>query len=302
MITPVQPEERARLEGKLVIASVSGGKDSAAMSLWLTANGIEHRRVFMDTGWEHPKTYEYLRDVLPKHIGPIEWITPLLQMEDLIRKKGMFPSRQKRFCTQQLKVFPFQRYLESLDEDVVNVVGIRAAESAARASMVPWEHDPTFDAFVWRPLLSWKEDDVIEQHRKAGLPPNPLYLIGASRVGCWPCIYARKSEIRMVADLDPERIDRIRALEEEVTTAAAARAAAKGEALRHPPAFFQSRTGSRLEDGALVHNGYCVPIDDVVEWSKTSRGGKQFEMFADPADGCMRWGMCDTQGDETPVK
>ena len=46
--------------GRRVIASISGGKDSAAMSLWLT----EHDRVFADTGWEYEATYEYLRGPL----------------------------------------------------------------------------------------------------------------------------------------------------------------------------------------------------------------------------------------------
>jgi len=59
-------------------------------------------------------------------------------MEDLIRHKGMFPGRRIRFCTQFLKVFPMARYLrERMDagQDVINAVGIRAAESAARAQM-----------------------------------------------------------------------------------------------------------------------------------------------------------------------
>jgi hypothetical protein len=37
----------------IVIASVSGGRDSAAASLFLHECGIPHRRAFADTGWEH---------------------------------------------------------------------------------------------------------------------------------------------------------------------------------------------------------------------------------------------------------
>jgi hypothetical protein len=54
------------LEGKTVVASISGGKDSAAMSLHLRERGIEHRRVFMDTGWEAGETYDYLRGELTR--------------------------------------------------------------------------------------------------------------------------------------------------------------------------------------------------------------------------------------------
>ena len=71
-----------RLRGRRVIASISGGKDSAAMSLYLRELGIEHERVFLDTGWESPITYEYLREELPKAIGPITWLRGERQMEE----------------------------------------------------------------------------------------------------------------------------------------------------------------------------------------------------------------------------
>jgi hypothetical protein len=92
-----------KLAGRRVVASVSGGKDSAAMSFWLTEQGIEHDRVFCDTGWEHTKTYDYLRGELTSVIGPIVEIRGDLLMPDLVRKKGMFPSRTRRFCTEELK-------------------------------------------------------------------------------------------------------------------------------------------------------------------------------------------------------
>lgn len=182
-----------RIAGRRVVASISGGKDSAAMSLWLTEQGIDHDRVFLDTGWENELTYTYLRGPLTALLGPIVELRGPLLMEELIRKKGMFPSRVRRFCTQELKVKPMQRYLSArIDggEDMINAVGIRAAESEARSRMPEWEWQDGFDCEVWRPLLRWSEQDVIDIHRRHGLAPNPLYLLGASRVGCWPCIYA----------------------------------------------------------------------------------------------------------------
>ena len=100
MIEPLGAENRRKLEGRLVVASVSGGKDSAAMSLWLTENEVEHERVFADTGWEHPLTYEYLRGPLTEKLGPIVEVRGSRSMEELILHKGMFPSRTRRFCTQ----------------------------------------------------------------------------------------------------------------------------------------------------------------------------------------------------------
>lgn len=178
-------------------------------------------------------------------------------------------------------------------EEVVNAVGIRAAESASRSRMTEWETSADFDCEVWRPILLWSEQMVIDIHKRHGLAPNPLYLRGASRVGCWPCIYARKSEIRHIAEQDPERIALLRELETDIYTLAKERYDARGETFEslgyQAPAWFQAPLG----DG-----GEPWLIDRVVEWSRTIRGGveedKQERLFASMNDGCMRWGMCET--------
>jgi 3'-phosphoadenosine 5'-phosphosulfate sulfotransferase (PAPS reductase)/FAD synthetase len=285
-------EIKARIGDRRVIASVSGGKDSAAMSLYLKELDIEHDRVFMDTQFEHESTYTYLRGELTQVIGPITEIRGELGMVALIRKKGMFPGRLHRFCTQELKVFPMQRYLASLDTDAINTVGIRGEESATRKKMPEWEWSTGFDCEVWRPLIDWTLQDVVDIHRRHNLSPSPLYTVaGASRLGCWPCIYARKDEIRLVAEIDPERIAEIAALEVELDEAAHARAAAKGVEVKRRPTFF-SRPIFADENGH-------TPIANAVAWSKTAHGGKQFEEFQDPSEeGCMRWGLCDTSSEE----
>ena len=284
------------LEGKTVVASISGGKDSAAMSLHLRERGIEHRRVFMDTGWESEVTYEYLRGELTRVLGPIEEIMAPRTMEELCFKKGMFPSRLRRFCTEELKVKPMIRYINALIDaghECINTVGIRRAESKARSQLEGWEWSDAFDSWVWRPLIIWSEQDVIDIHARHGLMPNPLYLKGASRVGCWPCIFSRKSEIAFIAKTDPCRIDRLRVLEERVGDAAEARASAKGQTLEdrghHRPAWFQSN--QRSSDGVY----HCMPIDEAVKWANTAHGGRQVDMFAAGVgdEGCMRWGLCD---------
>jgi 3'-phosphoadenosine 5'-phosphosulfate sulfotransferase (PAPS reductase)/FAD synthetase len=213
-------------------------------------------------------------------------------MGDIARKKGMFPSKQRRWCTELLKVKPLAAHLQALMDtgaDIVSAVGIRAAESEARAKMPEWEWSDLMDCEVWRPLIRWTEQDVIDIHQRHGLRPNPLYLLGAERVGCWPCIHSRKSEIRLIADSDPGRIAELRALEVEVTTAARAVVEARGETLKHARTWFQAPLGG---EGTW-------PIDKVVDWARTSHGGRQFEMFAAAGRdaGCVRWGLCDTGAD-----
>jgi 3'-phosphoadenosine 5'-phosphosulfate sulfotransferase (PAPS reductase)/FAD synthetase len=288
------------------VLSLSGGKDSTAAALYLREAGIEHVRVFMDTGWEHASLYEHL-DYLEAGLGPIvrirseigvpdgyeaevaELETRLGRPSPMVRwavRKAMFPSRVRRWCTQELKVRPFLRWVEEQDSDVLNIVGIRAEESAARSGLP--EREPMTGAEhveVWRPLIRWTEQDVIDIHSRHGMKPCRLYLEGASRVGCWPCIMARKSELRMLAD-DDVRVSVIRDLEALVARVVVDRKHKHED----PPTFYQSRAPS--EDGGYPR----VPIDKVLEWSRTVAGGRQFELFAaSPREaGCSRWGLCDT--------
>jgi 3'-phosphoadenosine 5'-phosphosulfate sulfotransferase (PAPS reductase)/FAD synthetase len=180
-----------------------------------------------------------------------------------------------------------------MDEDVdpVVAVGIRASESAARANLFEWEFNKEYDCDVWRPLIRWTEQDVIESHGRHCVYPNPLYLRGASRVGCWPCIFSRKQEIEFLANNDPSTIDRIRNMEARMTELSRANYAARGEDIQFVRTWFQGRAEKETWD-----------IDTVVRWSRTSHGGKQFELFApDTEPGCVRWGLCESmQKDDAP--
>jgi 3'-phosphoadenosine 5'-phosphosulfate sulfotransferase (PAPS reductase)/FAD synthetase len=272
-----------------VVASVSGGKDSAAMSLYLTELGIDHDRMFLDTGWEHPATYEYLRGPLTAKLGPITEVSGPLGFVDLVEKKGLFPSRVMRFCTTELKVFPAQRWLtghaDALGVELVNSVGIRRAESKAREAMAEWEWSEGFDVQTWRPLVTWSTDDVIAIHARHGLPMNPLYGMGATRVGCWPCIHARKSEIALVADVDPDRIDLIGRLTDKLNDQAAKRDAEMGRP-------FMPRSMFSYHGGDNRH--IPLTITETVEWARSKRG--EFQPPGAGA-GCMRWGVCETEPD-----
>tara|TARA_R100001163_G_C4995204_1_gene146333 strand:- start:41 stop:787 length:747 start_codon:yes stop_codon:yes gene_type:complete len=228
------------IEDRPLVVSVSGGKDSTAMALWLIDQGLKDRChwVFADTKWEHPDLYRYLDEVLEPKIGKIHRAVSEKYpggMADMVTSKGAFPSRMIRFCTEHLKVVPMRNFISSVrqstNQEPISVVGIRAQESQRRS---------------------------------------------------------RKSEILAVAQQDPWRIDEIRKLESEVTQVMKDKLAAKGETIesmgRTNPGFFQARSSA---------SGECWPIDKVVEWARTSRGGRQFELFHTSEPGCQMWGLCD---------
>ncbi|WP_334046147.1 phosphoadenosine phosphosulfate reductase family protein [Burkholderia cepacia] len=314
----------------LHVVSLSGGKDSTATLLVaLELHGRENvRAVFADTGNEHESTYEYALEYLPRALGiavdvvradftdefatkranlariaagepesavygkrefAYAWTpeTAARALEllhptgnpylDLCMLKGGFPSRKRQYCTEYLKRNPITEHqIDLIDRGfaVESWQGVRADESDSRRWLPSYEDRGGFYA-VYRPILRWTASDVFEAHAEAGVVPNPLYRQGMSRVGCMPCINASKAEIREIARRFPQHIERISEWELLVTLV--------------------SRPG-RVATFMHIEKGDNNGIASVVEWSKTTRGGRQYDLLADaePASACASaYGLCE---------
>ena len=258
-----------KLEDRIPVVSVSGGKDSTAMCLALMEAGLTHqdfKRVFADTGWEAEETYKYL-DFLEEIIGPVDRVQGDFggnhenRFFDMCLKERAIPNGRMRFCTRKLKLEPIAKYLSDLEDEPINIVGIRSEESPKRAKMPEWEWNDRYDCEVWRPIINWTFDDVISIHRRFGIAPNPLYLDGFARVGCYPCVFANKRDLRLLSK-DEDRILIIEDLE---------------------------KTISDLGKAATF---YKKPIREMIAWSQTARGGKQLMLLDIEPPSCMRWGLC----------
>jgi hypothetical protein len=206
---------------------------------------------------------------------------------DLCVWKGRFPSSQVAFCSEFLKRDPIitqvQNPLLDAGDDVISWQGVRRDESLRRSKLVANELKETrkngAELWNYRPILDWTAQDCFDLHKKHGVKANPLYSLGFSRVGCMPCINCRKNELLEISKRFPEVIERIASWE-----------AAVKEASKHYGATFFAVTGVSNEQAALQ------TIDTVVEWSKTSRGGKQYDLLktSDESLVCSSvYGLCE---------
>ena len=130
---------------------------------------------------------------------------------------------------------------------------------------------------------------MLSMHHRHNVPVNALYKQGHGRVGCYPCIYANKEDIRLIALHAPEVVDKVRELENRVTSQRAQRNLATPDRYKNERATFFNASKATVGHG----------IDDVVSWSKTAHGGRQFTMLPPaPTQGCARWGLCEPPDSE----
>mgnify|MGYP006316507625 CR=1 FL=1 len=321
------------------IVNISGGKDSAACAALARRRGRPFRLAMADTGHESEITTNYAGELgailgvevevaradfserIAKRRGFIvaNWPDELARRAldvlvptgnpflDLCLWKGRFPSRKAQFCTEFLKreAIDQQILYPALDVGpVVQWIGVRRDESLNRRN-APFTQRVRFDGrhdmLFFRPIIHWTAADVFAFLKAEGIPPNPLYLQGMSRVGCFPCINASKDELAAIGRRFPGVVDRLMEMEELVK-----RASKHGSAT-----FFASDVtpegaalGKRLKarGGVDAAESAAAPwprADEVFAWAKTIRGGKQFgfdNWIADQDEGVScssQYGLCE---------
>jgi 3'-phosphoadenosine 5'-phosphosulfate sulfotransferase (PAPS reductase)/FAD synthetase len=206
---------------------------------------------------------------------------------DLCMLKGRFPSRTAQFCTERLKLEPINAIVHPILESggrVVSWIGEMAEESPRRAAKpaiqrIRWTGGGQL--VLYRPIHKWTKADNFALAKRHGIDPNPLYKMGFGRVGCMLCINCGKNEIAKADQHFPEVITRIREWERIVALVS------RRQSASFMPPMIASTPNS---------------IDQAVEWSKTSRGGRQFDLLQrlrrDQADeeGAMcesAYGLCE---------
>lgn len=298
------------------IISVSGGKDSTALLLLAIERQPENlQAVFADTGNEHQITYDYVQylndNVFPIRIVKADFTKQIAHKKeyiltkwkekgvsqeaidrasnamvatgnpflDLCLWKGRFPSSKAAFCSEELKRNPIinqvQNPLLEAGDDVISWQGVRRDESIRRALLSENElrsiSKNGAELWNYRPILDWSADECFAMHKKHNVKHNPLYEMGMGRVGCMPCINCRKDELLEISKRFPEVIERIKDWELAVKLASK----------RGASTFFPAPNKSMLHltDEQKHDWSASQTIEKIVQWSQTSHGGKQFDMY-----------------------
>ena len=177
------------------ILGISGGKDSAALAVYLRDKIPDMEYVFCDTGKELKETYEYidmLEVFLNKHIIRLPKELPgyseKYNFDHWLERYGNFlPSTQSRWCTVNLKLEPFEKYIG--EDIVINYVGIRADEYR-KGYISTKQNVKTIFPFVADGIT---KNDVLNILDEAGIG-LPKYYSWRSRSGCYFCFYQRNEE------------------------------------------------------------------------------------------------------------
>ena len=207
--------EIAQEPGYRHVLGLSGGKDSAALAIYLKEQQPEvHEKIeyfFTDTGAELEEVYDFL-DRLEAYLGKeIIRLSSGKPFEHWLKMHSEYlPSPQQRWCTRVMKIKPFEAFVG--DDPVITYVGIRADEN--REGYI--SQKPTIKAvfpFIEDGLV---RDDVFQLlEETVGIPE---YYQWRSRSGCYFCFFQRQDEWLGLKRKHPNLFEKARELENRVRT------------------------------------------------------------------------------------
>ncbi|WP_186394575.1 phosphoadenosine phosphosulfate reductase family protein [Stappia sp. TSB10GB4] len=264
------------------VLGLSGGRDSAALAVYMRQNHpeLDIEYFFTDTGKELEEVYEYLGR-LEGFLGkPILRLNPDRDFDFWLKQYNDFlPSPQTRWCTRQLKLRPFERWLRPiLDEGtkVYSYVAIRADEEYREGYTS--KHDnlvvrlPFKDAGIDKP-------GVLELLDAAGLG-LPTYYAWRTRSGCTFCFFQQKIEWVRLMEVHPEAFEDAKAYEKNAVEHGSPFTWSQGESLeelsrperieqiRQDHALRLERLRSKLQPNPLRPDNEPLDIDDLYGQAK----------------------------------
>lgn len=221
-----------RMDERGFHVAFSGGKDSQVLLALIEMANVKHHVEMQVTSVDSPNIMRFVRKYYPQ----VRLNLPKRNMRQLIRDKGMLPTRQARFCCSELK--------EKAGAGCCTCIGIRKAESSRRKKRHSVEvsgkrvgydiingelqeqnnrggqlfdnDQPTNvycvggkDKVVISPIFDWTNNDIWAFIRKHNLPYCDLYDKGFHRIGCLFCPMASSKEKAREMQLFPRFAEKV---------------------------------------------------------------------------------------------
>lgn len=181
------------------VLSLSGGKDSAALAIYMRDRVPDMEYLFHDALKELPETIDYLERLEAVLGKPITRSSSTDTFDHWLKiYRYMLPSNGRRWCTKMLKLRPFEEYIG--DDPVINYIGLRADEN--RTGYISTKPNIT-------PRYPFQEDglvraDIIRILEDSGLGLPPYMAWGRTRSGCFFCFYQQRIEWVRLKQVHPE--------------------------------------------------------------------------------------------------
>ena len=192
------------------IVSLSGGKDSTALAIYLRDRIPNLEYVFCDTGEELPETYDYLEQLealLGEKIYKLNPDRPFHHYLEIYR--GVLPDVRTRWCTRKLKIEPFEKFIGN--DLVYNYIGIRADESHRKGYISTKPNIVAKYPFIEDGIT---KTDVMQILEESGIG-LPKYYEWRSRSGCYFCFFQQRIEWIRLSKRHPQKFRQAMEMEKE---------------------------------------------------------------------------------------
>jgi hypothetical protein len=255
------------------LLGISGGKDSAALAVYMRLNypelNIEY--FFTDTGKELPEVYDFLGR-LEGFLGKeITFLNPTRDFDYWLKIfNNYLPSPQTRWCTRMMKLAPFKEWIKGMidnGDEIYSYVAIRADEPH-RSAMYPADHVHVVLPFREAGIDKAGVYEILESSG-IGLP---AYYEWRSRSGCTFCFFQQKIEWVHLLEHHPDKFAEAMSYEKDALSCGSPFTWSQGESLaelskperiKQIKAEFEKRKQRELKNRPVnpLRVGLQLPID-----------------------------------------
>jgi phosphoadenosine phosphosulfate reductase len=184
---------RQAIPGRIVFTTSLGLEDQVLTHL-VAENDLEIELATLDTGRLFPETYDLWAATEERYGRRIKAFAPSApSLEALLADQGVngfrYGVEMRKACCHVRKVEPLGRALAGAS---AWITGLRADQSATRATTSFASVDPTYRLIKANPLLDQTRDALKSYAEAHAIPVNALHDKGFLSIGCAPCTRALK--------------------------------------------------------------------------------------------------------------